>query len=222
MTFRAPCCKMVASGSSPERRAPRDQVEQRATTARTTQNHYFVAAARLPKLAGEQRRSNARLCGESSPGLDKPRYAFPGERNKMTEVLLRSRLPAPPPQCLSMRRRVARTIERQTLPERAWRFFIRKGKKGGEARRAAPGERTAPVLGVCHAPRTDHKKIIGLSRGISAARGNGAAPLCAWRSLPGRGGRGEGRSPRPKPAKRAKAKKKGPRRGPARSLAPGT
>lgn len=126
-----------------------------------------------------------------------------------------------------LRRRVARTIERQTLPERAWRFFIRKGKKGGEARRAAPGDRTAPALGVCHAPGTVHNKIKRSEKGIISGPSKRGRPTLRL-ALPPRTGRAGGRAKPPPGARsaakqhwRAKAKEKGPRRGPARSLAPG-
>lgn len=118
----------------------------------------------------------------------------------MTEVLLRSRLPAPPPQCLSMRRRVARTIERQTLTERAWRSSFGKAKR----RRSPKGgprisDRARPGCLPCARDGITTKKH-GLTRGFQRPEKKGAAQTRAWRSLPGWGGRGERRSPRPEPA----------------------
>lgn len=126
-------------------------------------------------------------------------------------VLLRSRLFAPPP------------LFSVLAAARGSNDTKKDTSKGGGAA-AAPGEQTAPGVGVLPFLQRRirlFKNFIRSFKGIYSGALNGAAKCReqtasaeatphASRSLPGRGGRGEGRSPRPEPAKRAKAKKGAP------------
>lgn len=126
---------------------------------------------------------------------------------------MRSRLPAPPPQCLSMRRRVARTIERRTLPGvpgvlHSERQKRRRSPKGGPRRsdRARPGCLPCARDGSQQNKRSDKGIISGPSK-----RGRPPLTPCA----PSPDGEGGGKGEAPARARAAgEGKKEGPPKGP--------
>lgn len=119
----------------------------------------------------------------------------------MTEVLLRSRLPAPPPQKLILA--AARGPNKRTPdPTSKGLAFIFTAKEATP--QGCPRDQTAPAPGVCHAPGTVTKKLQRSDKGIlSAARSEGQPKLAPCAPSPDGEGGGKGED-----------KKKGPPKGP--------